>query len=140
MSQPTSLQIGTETLVADSEKNLFRDRWAPTVAALVIAVHFLVLLVVGGWWYFIAPRLKQALDQSGQVVTSSQIFLIRQSDFIVNYWYIFFIAAPVILVFDFQLVRFIGKEYRLRAAVAVGVVIAMLYLAYPVAASYILSH
>ena len=57
MSQPTSFQIGTETLVADSEKS-FRDRWAPTVAALVIAVHFLVFLVVGGWWYFIAPPVE----------------------------------------------------------------------------------
>ncbi len=139
MSLSSSFQLDTETLVADSEST-FRDRWASTAAAFVIAVHFIVFVVVGGWWYFIAPRLKQALDQPGQIVTSSQIFLIMQSDFIVNYWYVFAVAVPLLLVFDFQLIRYIGKEYRLSAAIASGVAIAMLYLAYPLAGSYILSH
>ena len=139
MSHPTSFQVGTEPSVADSEFAL-QDRRATNVAAIVIVVHFLVFLVVGGWWYFIVPRVKLELDKPGAVVTSSQVFLIRQSDFFVNYWYVFVVAAPILLACDFLLIRYIGREYRLRAAIASGVIIAMLYLAYPMAGSYILSH
>ena len=139
MSHQMSLQVGTEPSVVDSEFAL-RDRRAKNVAAIIIAMHFLVFLVVGGWWYFIVPRVKQELDKPGAVVTSSHVFLIRQSDFFVNYWYLFVVAAPILLACDFLLIRYIGREYRLRAAIASGAIIAMLYLAYPLAGSYILSH
>ena len=138
MSHTTSFQLSTETTDAESATS-FRRRWATTVAVVTIFVHFLVFLVVGGWCYFIVPRVKQELDKPGAVVTSSQVFLIQQSDFIVNYWYVFVVAAPILLACDFLLIRYIGREYRLRAAIASGVVIAMLYLAYPLAGSYILS-
>ena len=137
MSHDTSFQPGAETSDEESATS-FRRRWATTVAVVTIFVHFLVFLVVGGWWYFIAPRFKEELDKSGQV-TSSQVFLIHQSDFFVNYWYVFVLAGPVLLAFDFLLIRYIGREFRLRAAVASGVIIAMIYLAYPLAGFYILS-
>ncbi len=139
MSHTTSFQLCTETSVAESATS-FRRRWATTVAVVTIFVHFLVFLVVGGWWYFIVPRVKQELDKPGAVVTSSHVFLIQQSDFFVNYWYLFVVAAPILLACDFLLIRYIGREYRLRAAIASGAIIAMLYLAYPLAGSYILSH
>ena len=139
MSHQMSPQVGTGPSFADS-KSVFRNRWATTVAAVTIFVHFLMLLVVGGWWYFIVPRVKQELDKPGAVVTSSHVLLIRQSDFFVNYWYVFVLAAPILLAFDFLIIRYIGKEYHLRAAIASGLIIALLYLAYPVAGSYILNH
>ena len=139
MSHDTSFQPGAETSDEESATS-FRRRWATTVAVVTIFVHFLVFLVVGGWWYFIVPRVKQELDKPGAVVTSSHVFLIRQSDFFVNYWYLFVVAAPILLACDFLLIRYIGREYRLRAAIASGAIIAMLYLAYPLAGSYILSH
>ncbi len=139
MSHNASFQLGAETSDAESATS-FRGRWASTVAAATIVVHFLAFLVVSGWWYLIVPRVKQELDKPGAVVTSSHVFLIQQSDFFVNYWYLFVLAAPILLACDFLLIRFIGKEFRLRAAVASGVIIAMIYLAYPVAGSYILNH
>ena len=139
MSHPMSLQVGTEPSVADSEFAL-RNRKATNVAAAVIVMHFLVFLVVSGWWYFIVPRVKQELDKPGAIVTSSKVYLIQQSDFFVNYWYAFVVAAPILLAADFLLIRYIGREYHLRAAIASGAIIAMLYLAYPLAGSYILSH
>ncbi|MEI8020755.1 MAG: hypothetical protein WCH39_21305 [Schlesneria sp.] len=139
MSHHTSFEPGAEISDAESATS-FRRRWATSVAAATIFVHFLVFLVVGGWWYFIVPRVKQSLDIPGAVVTRSKVFLIQQSDFFVNYWYVFVVAAPILLACDFLLIRYLGKEYHLRAAVASGVIIAMLYLAYPLAGSYILNH
>jgi type II secretory pathway component PulF len=139
MSHPLSLQVGAPPSVADSEKS-FQEQRATTAAMAAVVVHFLSFIVVIGWLYFFVPPVKQELDSLGTAISRNKISLILQSDFVVNYWYLFVGAAPILLVFDFLLIRLIGKEFRLSAAIGLGVIIAMLNLAYPIVGSYILSH
>ena len=137
MSHHTSLAVGADPSVAISGPSV-RDRLATSTAAWITFLHFVVGIVVLGWLYFVAPRAKYDLDRLGKALSANTILFIRQSDFIVNYWYLFVGAGPILLTFDFLLIRFVGKEIGVWAAIAIGTFIAAVNLAYLVAGIFLL--
>ena len=106
-----------------------RDRWATLLAAIVTATHVLAGLFVFGWYYWIVNRWKFDLDSFGIEISQPAIWLITQSDFIVNYWYLLVIVGPTALVCDFLVMRWMGKQIGLRWVVLWGVCVATILLA-----------
>jgi type II secretory pathway component PulF len=106
----------------------WRGRWASTLAAVITAGHFLSILIVLGWYYFIVPHSKHVLDNYGVELTSQAKFLIHVSDSIVNYWYLLVPVAPVVMILEFVFTRWIAEHIGLRYASLCGLFIALLIL------------
>ena len=106
-----------------------RDRWATSLAVIVTTVHVLAGLFVIGWYYYIVPRWKYDLDSFGIQISQRAFWLLAQSDFIVNYWYLLVIVGPTALVCDFLVMRWMGKQIGLRWVVLWGVCVATILLA-----------
>ena len=92
MSHHMSLDAGAASSFDDTEVSS-RGRWATIVAVVMVIVHFLVVFVILGWHYYVVPRAKFDFDNLGQPLSGSTIMVIHQSDFVVNYWYLFFGAG-----------------------------------------------
>ena len=115
-----------------------RDRWATSLAVIVTTVHVLAGLFVFGWYYYIVPRWKYDLDSFGIQISQPAFWLLAQSDFIVNYWYLLVIVGPTALVCDFLVMRWMGKQIGLRLVVLWGVCLAIILLANVVGGYYVL--
>ena len=139
MSHHMSLDAGAASSFDDTEVSS-RGRWATIVAVVMVIVHFLVVFVILGWHYYVVPRAKFDFDNLGQPLSGSTIMVIHQSDFVVNYWYLFFGAGPFFLAFDFYFIRYVGKEIGLWMAIALGAIITFIYLAYLVSGVLAIRH
>lgn len=106
----------------------WRDRWASPLAAAITIGHFLSILIVLGWYYYIVPHSKHVLDSYGVDLTSQAKRLIHISDSIVNYWYLLVPLAPVVMITDFVFTRWIAERIGLRYASLSGLFIALLIL------------
>lgn len=110
-----------------------RDRWSNTVAAAITAAHFLAGLYVIGWYYFIVPRSKFEFEAmapllNGVKLSPSPLAVIMQSDVIVNYWYLLFLAGLPVLIADFLMMRWMAKPLGLSATLLCGLGITLLIL------------
>ena len=115
-----------------------RDRWATSLAVIVTTAHVIAGLFVFGWYYYIVPRWKHDLDSFRIQVSQTGVWLIAQSDFIVNYWYLLVIVGPTALVFDFLVMRWMGKQIGLRWVVLWGVCVATILLTNVACGHYLL--
>ena len=79
--------------------------------------HSLAGLCVLGWYYYIVPRWKHELESIGYEISRLAVALFRQSDLVVNYWYLLVIIGPPTLMMDFLLTRWMAKQIGLRWAI-----------------------
>jgi uncharacterized protein YqgC (DUF456 family) len=106
-----------------------RDRWASPLAAMFVMVHFIGGVFLFGWFYWIVPRIKWQVDQTGIPPTASVLLQIYQSDLIVNYWYVPAFFGIPFLIIDFLTIRWIAKQIGRSKACAVGLSLLLLILA-----------
>ncbi len=64
----------------------------------------------------------------GMEVGRTAEYLIQQTDWIVNFWYMLVVLVPVALYVDFALLRWMAKRWGVSRTVLFGVVVAGLIL------------
>ena len=106
----------------------FRDRWAPTLAAIITAIHFAAGGLVLGWYYFVVPKLKSEADIFGSTIDQNTAMLIRQSDFVVNYWSLMLIVGLLALKYDFRVMQWGMRQRGLKWGLFVGGSIVTIFL------------
>lgn len=115
-----------------------RDRWAAPLAMIMTSIQILAGLISLGWYYFFVPRTKKILDDFGMEISQYAALVIRQSDLLVNYWYVALIVGIAALAIDFLVIHWLTKELGMVAAIAFGVCGAAIPLTYMGHGHYIL--
>jgi hypothetical protein len=109
----------------DNCSNSLRERWASKIAVRFVAIHFLIGLVIAGWIYLSIPLTKYRIEQLALTPVPAARILIVNSDLIVNYWYLFAMLVPIVLMMDFRMLRWTGNWIGLRRTIHYGYLITL---------------
>lgn len=105
-----------------------RDRWASALATLLLLAHFFAGVIVLGWGYYLVPRIKQQLDQADIPLSKSAVQCILLSDLLVNYFYVPVLFGIPFLIWDFLIMRWLGKQLGLTRQFVFGLGLFILIL------------
>ena len=106
----------------------YRDRWGPTLAAIITAVHCVTGMLVLSWYAFAVPHLKAEVEGVGSAIPQNAVLLILQSDLLVNYWYLWLIFGLFAVKYDFLIMRWGMRQSGLKWGLSAGGCIATILL------------